>query len=72
MLLLGDMSELQDIRRQEVFLSLKRYLAMVLPLFISFLFSLFLFSLNFVLYLLFLNLDSILGRLYKLLSRWKR
>lgn len=72
LLLPGDMAELQDIKRHEVFLNLKRYLAMVRPLFISLLFSLFLFFLNCFLYFLFLNLDSILGRLFKLLSGWKR
>ena len=32
LLLLEDMAELRDMRRHEVFLSLKRYLAMVCPL----------------------------------------
>lgn len=72
LLLPGDMAELRDMRKHEVFLTLKRYLAMVCPLFIPFSFSLFLFFLNFFLNLLFPHFDSILGKLYKLLSGWKR
>ena len=45
LLLPEDMAELRDVRRHEVFLSLKRYLAMVCPLPSPFFFSLFLFSL---------------------------
>ena len=64
LLLPEDMAELRDMRRHEVFLSLKRYLAMVRspPLFLTY-------SLHFPL----LILLSFLGRLFKHLSgprRW--
>ena len=56
LLLPEDMAELQGMRRHEVFLSLKRYLAMVCP---------FPFSLIYFLYPLSLILVSFLGRLFK-------
>ena len=56
LLLLEDIAELQGMRRHEVFLSLKRYLAMVCP---------FPFSLICFLYPLSLILVSFVGRLFK-------
>ena len=56
LLLPEDMAELQGMRRHEVFLSLKRYLAMVCP---------FPFSLIYFLYPLSLILVSFLGRLFR-------
>ena len=63
LLLFEDMAELRDMRRHEVFLSLKRYLAMVRspPFFLTY-------SLHFSLLILF----SFLGRIFKHLSGLKR
>ena len=63
LLLLEDMVELRDMRRHEVFLSLKRYLAMVCP---------FPFSLIFFLYPLSPILVSFLGRLFRPSSEPRR
>ena len=60
LLLPEDMAELQSMRRHEVFLSLKRYLAMVSP-------SLSLFKIFF-----FLIYVSFLGKPFKPHSGWRR
>ena len=64
LLLLEDMAELQSMKRHEIFLSLKRYLAMVcllLDLFFLFL----LHSFNCFPHFPFLNSVSFFGRLFK-------
>ena len=61
LLLPEDMAELQSMRRHEVFLSLKRYLAMVSP-------SLSLFF-NFFFFLIYF---SFLGKPFKPHSGWRR
>ena len=63
LLLPEDMAELRGMRRHEVFLSFKRYLAMVCP---------FPFSLIYFVCPLSLILVSFLGRLFKLLSGQRR
>ena len=69
LLLPEDMAELQSMKRHEVFLSLKMYLAMVCPLLSSFFSFLFLYYLPFFLFLIYV---SFLGRLFKPPSGWRR
>ena len=63
LLLFEDMVELRSIRRHEVFLSLKRYLATVCPLLNPF---------SFLLLLLLFNLSFFPRQLFKPHSKWRR
>ena len=69
LLLPEDMAELQSMKRHEVFLSLKMYLAMVCPLLSSFFSSVFFYCLPLFTFLIYV---SFLSRLFKPHSGWRR